>query len=338
MAGSGIWLDDATYLQQQGQIWAQQHVQQLQAGQDWAQQAMASTMRQLQSMVPAVSAPAAPQPAAPPSPPPVAQPAPTPTPVPAPVAVQPAPPVTPTPAIGTIPGAPQAPVPQAPTPSSDMTQAGQNWAQEQIDKLLNPSTTQPAQTPPPTEAVSPTTPAPPAPVSPPSAISGPQSSTPGDLIDQTRQAASAAGIDPDIFARQINQESGFNPGAVSPAGARGIAQFMPDTARGLGINPDDVAQALPAAANLMKSYLDKYGGDWGKALAAYNAGPGNVDQYGGVPPFGETQNYVKTILGGAQNVVQKAAETGQTAVNTAVQGVQSAVARTSQFGLGLSSG
>ena len=169
-------------------------------------------------------------------------------------------------------------------------------------------------------------------------IQGPTPNTPGDLIDQARQAAQSAGIDPDIFARQIQQESGFNPLAKSGAGAQGIAQFMPGTAQGLGIDPLDPTQALPAAARMDAQNLAKYGGDWAKTLAAYNAGGGNVDKYGGVPPFQETQNYVNTILGGAQNVVQQAADVGQTAVNTVQDAAQSAAARTSQFAMGLSSG
>ena len=364
MAGSGIWLDDDTYAQTAGQMWAQQAHAQLQAGEDWAQQAMRAAiapaqdaLSKLQSMVPALPQTApAPAPAAPsmptPAPEPLPEPPPTPAPAQPPLGVTQTPVSEPGPPLPTLTPEPMTPPPELPqlptvptptaTPSpTDMQSAGQTWAQQQINNLLNPAQASPQ---------TPSTPAAPSAAAPgmdtstalpsatPGAPAGPQPTTAGDLIDQTRQAAIKAGIDPDIFSRQINQESGFNPNAQSGAGAQGIAQFMPGTAKGLGINPLDPGQALPAAANLMKSYLDKYGGDWSKALAAYNAGPGNVDQYGGVPPFGETQNYVKTILGGAQNVVQKAAETGQTAVNTAVQGVQSAVARTSQFGLGLSSG
>jgi hypothetical protein len=159
----------------------------------------------------------------------------------------------------------------------------------------------------------------------------PTPSAPGDLVDQTRQAAVAAGIDPDIFARQIKQESGFNPNAKSPAGALGIAQFMPDTAKGLNINPNDPSQALPAAAKLMRSYLDMYGGDYKKALAAYNAGPGAVDKYNGVPPFKETQAYVSAIYGDGPTT----ASTGNTTAS-APQAVHAA-ARTSQFDMSLSS-
>jgi len=120
----------------------------------------------------------------------------------------------------------------------------------------------------------------------------------GPLQDYARQAALKAGIDPDIFVRQIQQESGFNPNARSPAGATGVAQFMPATAQGMGVDPTDPYQSLEGAARLMASHLQQYGGDYSKALAAYNAGPGNVAKYGGVPPFEETQRYVNTILGG----------------------------------------
>ena len=110
-------------------------------------------------------------------------------------------------------------------------------------------------------------------------------------------AARKYGINPGIFIRQIGQESGWNPSAVSAAGARGIAQFMPATAQSLGINPDDPQQAIDAAAQVMRQGLDRYQGSYPLALAAYNAGAGAVDQYGGVPPYPETQQYVSSILG-----------------------------------------
>lgn len=120
-----------------------------------------------------------------------------------------------------------------------------------------------------------------------------------------QQDALAAGVSPLYFVRQINKESGFNPQALSPAGAEGIAQFEPGTAAGLGINPWDPNQALGAAARLMASYDRMYGGDYAKALAAYNAGTGAVQN--SVHSCGvnwlscmphETQNYVHVILGG----------------------------------------
>ncbi|MEO6867831.1 MAG: lytic transglycosylase domain-containing protein [Gaiellales bacterium] len=115
---------------------------------------------------------------------------------------------------------------------------------------------------------------------------------------EAKNAAIAAGLDPNIFARQIKQESGFNPNAGSPAGAQGIAQIMPGTAKSWGVDPHDPKAALKAAAEHMKQYVDKYGGDYRKALAAYNAGEGAVAKYNGVPPFPETQKYVQIIMGG----------------------------------------
>ena len=119
-----------------------------------------------------------------------------------------------------------------------------------------------------------------------------------------RQDAVAAGIPADYFVRQINQESGFNPNSVSPAGAEGIAQFMPGTAAGLGINPWDPVQALRAAAHLMASYTHNYGGDYAMALAAYNAGTGAVQHATYVCGSSwmnclpsETRNYIYIIMG-----------------------------------------
>jgi hypothetical protein len=126
------------------------------------------------------------------------------------------------------------------------------------------------------------------------------------------------GIDPDNFAAQINQESGFNPRARSPAGARGIAQIMPATAAGWGVNPDDPKAALAAAAKNMKRYLDAYGGSWAKALTAYNAGPGRV----GKPLFPETANYIKRILGGksdSRNVASVSPPSARAAKRPAAQ-------------------
>ena len=120
-----------------------------------------------------------------------------------------------------------------------------------------------------------------------------------DYIQLARAAASRYGFDPNVYVRQIDQESGFNPNAVSPAGAQGIAQFMPGTAAGVGLkNPFDPAAALDAGAKYMAGLLSRFG-SMPLALAAYNAGGGNVEKYGGIPPFKETQNYVNAILGGA---------------------------------------
>jgi soluble lytic murein transglycosylase-like protein len=110
------------------------------------------------------------------------------------------------------------------------------------------------------------------------------------------------GVPSDLFARQINQESGFNPSAVSPAGAIGIAQFEPGTAQTLGIDPANPDQALRGAAALMRSYYDTYG-SWALALVAYNAGPGVADAVAqgntnSLPA--ETQRYLSDVLGSYQ--------------------------------------
>ena len=109
-----------------------------------------------------------------------------------------------------------------------------------------------------------------------------------------RQAAAAAGIDADLFERQIGAESGFNPNARSGAGAQGIAQIMPATAQGWGVNPMNPREALYESARRMRQYSDQYGG-YRNALVAYNAGPGRV----GKPLYSETENYINKIMGGS---------------------------------------
>jgi len=110
-------------------------------------------------------------------------------------------------------------------------------------------------------------------------------------------AATANGIDPALLAGLVKQESGFNPNAGSGAGARGLTQLMPGTASGLGVsNVLDPVQSLNGGAKYLKQQLDAFGGDVTKALAAYNAGPGAVDRAGGVPPYAETQAYVRDVI------------------------------------------
>ena len=117
-----------------------------------------------------------------------------------------------------------------------------------------------------------------------------------DYREMARQIAIEEGVDPDLFLKLVGAESAFRPGAVSSKGATGLAQLMPGTAAELGVDPTDPIQNLRGGARYLKQQLDEFG-DVRLALAAYNAGPGNVRKYGGVPPFEETQNYVARILG-----------------------------------------
>jgi soluble lytic murein transglycosylase-like protein len=109
-------------------------------------------------------------------------------------------------------------------------------------------------------------------------------------------AAQRHDIDPALLAGLIKQESGFNPNARSHAGAQGLTQLMPGTAAGLGVtNSLDPAQAIEGGAKYLAQQLEAFGGDVTRALAAYNAGPGAVQRFGGVPPYAETQNYVRRV-------------------------------------------
>jgi len=123
---------------------------------------------------------------------------------------------------------------------------------------------------------------------------------------EARRIAQQYGIDPDLFVRMIDRESAFDPTAVSPKGAIGLGQLMPGTAGDLKVDPNDPLQNLDGAARYFKQQLDAFGNPM-LALAAYNAGPGNVRKYGGIPPFKETQNYIQDIMkgyaGGNQNMV-----------------------------------
>jgi soluble lytic murein transglycosylase-like protein len=131
----------------------------------------------------------------------------------------------------------------------------------------------------------------------PSVAAGDGSTPFGAEIDA---AAARYGIDPGLLRGLVRQESGFDPRAHSAAGAMGLTQLMPATAASLGVSdPYDPAQSLDGGARYLRQMLDRFGNDPAKALAAYNAGPGAVARFGGVPPYAETQNYVRNILGGA---------------------------------------
>lgn len=153
---------------------------------------------------------------------------------------------------------------------------------------------------------------------------------PVDYRAIARQKAEKYGLLPDVFLRQIQQESGFNPASKSPSGAVGIAQIMPTTARGWGVNPNDPVASLDAAAKNMAAYVKTYGGQstrdpvkvrsaYEKALQAYNAGPGSVGRY--LPS--ETKDYISTIIGPDKFSFTDAL--GANAVSTAATGADSVV-------------
>lgn len=118
----------------------------------------------------------------------------------------------------------------------------------------------------------------------------------GQFLNMARSAARRNNVPEDLFLRLVQQESAWNPNAVSHAGAIGLAQLMPQTARYLRVNPRDPYQNLDGGARYLREQYETFG-SWRLALAAYNAGPGAVQQYGGVPPFRETRNYVRVIWG-----------------------------------------
>ena len=132
----------------------------------------------------------------------------------------------------------------------------------------------------------------------PKAAAARETSAPADsaYYETIRQAAGKYGVDPKLVSAVAEVESGFQQGAVSATGAVGVMQLMPETAESLGVNPYDAAQNINGGAQYLKQMLDTFDGDIRKAVAAYNAGPEAVKEYGGVPPYSETQQYVSSVL------------------------------------------
>ncbi len=118
-----------------------------------------------------------------------------------------------------------------------------------------------------------------------------------EILNIISEVSAKHGVNEKLVRALIKQESGFNPTVVSKAGAEGLMQLMPETAKALGVaDAKDPVQNVDGGVRYLKSMMKKYKGNLLLALAAYNAGPGAVDKYGGVPPYKETQNYVKNIL------------------------------------------
>lgn len=130
----------------------------------------------------------------------------------------------------------------------------------------------------------------------PTAIPAYSGSRRSQYLPHAKAMARKHGVPEDLFLRLVQQESGWNPSARSNKGARGLAQLMPGTAAKLGIDANDPIQNLEGGARYLRMMYNTFG-SWRLALAAYNAGPGAVAKYGGVPPFRETTNYVRIIHG-----------------------------------------
>jgi soluble lytic murein transglycosylase-like protein len=133
------------------------------------------------------------------------------------------------------------------------------------------------------------------------AVQGAGGGEAGEYEPLIEQAAARNGLDPAVLHGLIEQESGFDPSATSSAGASGLTQLMPGTASSLGVaNPLDPAESIEGGARYLGQLMTQFGGNTEDALAAYNAGPGAVQQYGGIPPYTETQSYVANVLDNAE--------------------------------------
>jgi soluble lytic murein transglycosylase-like protein len=131
----------------------------------------------------------------------------------------------------------------------------------------------------------------------PAAANAPAVVPPAQIDRLVSANAATWNVDPSLIKAIIANESGFNANATSNVGAQGLMQLMPGTAAGLGVGDSyDPAQNVWGGSKYVKGLLDRFGGDVTRAIAAYNAGPGAVEKYGGVPPYAETQNYVQNVL------------------------------------------
>ena len=130
----------------------------------------------------------------------------------------------------------------------------------------------------------------------PTAVPGYSGRYRGEYLALARAAAARHGVPEDLFLRLVQQESGWNAAARSHKGAMGLAQLMPGTAARLGVDANDPHQNLDGGARYLRMQYDRFG-SWRLALAAYNAGPEAVVKHGGIPPYRETTNYVRIILG-----------------------------------------
>ena len=137
------------------------------------------------------------------------------------------------------------------------------------------------------------------------AVTGAGSEAGGEYEALVDRAAARNGLDPAVLHGLIEQESGFDPSASSSAGASGLTQLMPGTASSLGVaDPLNPAESIEGGARYLGQLMNQFGGNTEDALAAYNAGPGAVQQYGGIPPYAETQSYVSKVLGYAETYRQ----------------------------------